>query len=168
MIDIDKNAIVADAAAKILEDSIKGAWKRVCKFFKDEIAKGSIRYNVAYETYLKNTFDKYSKIKTLIYRKIPKDIYSFYECIGVDYNGNIIDTANIENVLNVGHKLIITGTGGMGKSMLFKHLYINTIKTTDFIPVLIELRSFNVVEEGDISLEDAIYNNLVSNGFDLE
>lgn len=168
MIDVDKNAIVADAAAKILEDSITGAWKRVCKFFKDEIAKGSIRYNVAYETYLKNTFDKYSKIKTLIYRKIPKDIYSFYECIGVDYNGNIIDTANIENVLNVGHKLIITGTGGMGKSMLFKHLYINTIKTTDFIPVLIELRSFNVVEEGDISLEDAIYNNLVSNGFDLE
>lgn len=34
-----------------------------------------------------------------------------------------IDTADVNNVLNIGHKIIITGTGGIGKSMLMKHFF---------------------------------------------
>ena len=109
-----------------------------------------------------------SKIKTLIYRRVPKDLYSFYECVGVQYKNTIIDTSNVTNLLKISNKLIITGTGGIGKSILLKHLFLNTIENTEYIPVLIELRKFNNIEPKDISLYNAIYQNLSDNGFKLE
>ena len=67
----------------------------------------------------------------------------------------------------LGNKIIVTGTGGVGKSILFKHLFLNTIETTSFIPVLIELRGFNICEVREISDISSIYKTLCDNGFDL-
>ena len=162
-----KQEIVAQVAANVIEDSLKAAWEKVRKFFVDADAKDSIDYGDAYEEYLRNTRSKYSKIKTLIYRRVPKDLYSFYECIGVLCNRHTIDTGNVNNLLEVGNRIIITGTGGIGKSTLFKHLYLNVIENSCHIPVLLELRSFNNSDVKDISVFDAIYKNLVQNGFTL-
>lgn len=162
-----KQEIVAQVAANVIEDSLKAAWEKVRKFFVDADAKDSIDYGDAYEEYLRNTRSKYSKIKTLIYRRVPKDLYSFYECIGVLCNRHTIDTGNVNNLLEVGNRIIITGTGGIGKSTLFKHLYLNVIENSCHIPVLLELRSFNNLDVKDISVFDAIYKNLVQNGFTL-
>ena len=52
----------------------------------------------------------------------------------------------------LGNKIIVTGTGGIGKSILFKHLFLNTIEETGLIPVLIELRSFNICDVREISI----------------
>lgn len=164
---IDSQEFMTNVAIGVVEDSIKGAWDKVKKFFKDLDAKDSIRYKTAYEKYLLNTKQKNSKIKTIIYRRAPKDLYSFYVCIGLTYNGKIIHTENIENMYELGNKIIVTGTGGVGKSILFKHLFLNTIETTSFIPVLIELRSFNICEVREISVYQSIYKSLCDNGFDL-
>ena len=152
----------------ILEDAIKSSWGKVKKYFKDLSAKEAIEYGSAYEIYLKNTKEKNGKIKTLIYRHTPKDLYSFYECIGLSYNGYTIDTKSIINLIEVSNKIIITGTGGIGKTMLIKHLFLNTINETSFIPVMIELRAFNIVDIKEISIYDSIYNTLFNNGFILE
>lgn len=141
---IDSQQFLTNVATNIVEDSAKNAWNKIKKFFKDLDTKDSIRYKTAYEKYLINTKQKVSKIKTIIYRRAPKDLYSFYECIGVRYNGNTINTENINDILKVGNKIIVTGTGGVGKSILFKHLFLNTVAETEYIPVLIELRSFNI------------------------
>ncbi|MDU6522091.1 NACHT domain-containing protein [Clostridium sp.] len=166
--EINTNDIIAGALTNVVEDSVLGAWGKVKKFFKDMNEKDSIKYGIAYELYLENTKLKNSKIKTLIYRHSPRDLYSFYECIGVRYNGKIIDTCNINNLIKLNKKIIISGTGGIGKTTLLKHLFLNTIKETSFIPVLIELRSFNIMDNKDISLYDAIYKNLCDNGLRLE
>lgn len=162
-----KQEIVAQVATNVIEDTLKAAWNKVKKFFVDANAKDAIDYGDAYEEYLRNTKNKYSKIKTLIYRRVPKELYSFYECIGVLCNRQTIDTSDVNNLLEAGNKIIITGTGGIGKSTLFKHLYLNTIENTCRIPVLLELRSFNNIDVKEISVRDAIYNNLVQNGFAL-
>lgn len=164
---IDSQQFLTNVATNIVEDSAKNAWKKIKKFFKDLDTKDSIRYKTAYEKYLINTKQKVSKIKTIIYRRAPKDLYSFYECIGVRYNGNTINTENINDILKVGNKIIVTGTGGVGKSILFKHLFLNTVAETEYIPVLIELRSFNIYDVKDISIYTAIYKCLVDNGFEL-
>ena len=165
---LDSQQILTNITANIAEDCIKTAWNKIKKFFKDLNAKDSIRYKDAYEKYLTNTKEKVSKIKTIIYRKAPKDLYSFYECTGVRYNGNTINTENINDILKIGNKIIVTGTGGIGKSILFKHLFLNTIAETAYIPVLIELRSFNRYDTKDISIYTAIYKCLVDNGFELD
>ena len=166
--DINATEVVTKVTTNLIEDAIKGAWSKTRKWFKDLDSKDAIRYGTAYEEYLDNTYRKYSKIKTIIYRRVPKDLYSFYECIGLSYNGKTIDTCDINNILNTGKKIIITGSGGMGKSILLKHLYLNSIETTGNIPVLLELRSFNAIETKDICLEETIYQVLVQNGFTLE
>ena len=166
--DTMKQEIITGIATNLIEDSIKSGWQKIKNFFVDLDAKDSIEYGMAYELYLQNTRNKYSKIKTLIFRRVPKDLYSFYECIGIKYDGETIDTSSISNLLDKDNRIIITGTGGIGKSTLLKHLYLNAIETTDYIPVLVELRSFNSCEEKEISVKKAIYQNLVQNGFTLK
>ena len=165
---IDQAEIVTKVATNLVEDSLKKAWEKTKAFFKDLGAKDSLRYQTAYETYLLNTKRKNSQIKTIIYRRAPKELYSFYECVGVEYSGKTICTDKITNLFEIGSKIIITGTGGTGKSIMFKHFFLNTIDETPFIPVMIELRRFNMYELKDISLFDTIYNVLCDNGFDLE
>lgn len=126
--DIDNKEFMTNVAANLAKDAIKGAWSKVKNFFSDLNAKENINYGSAYETYLLNINRKNSKIKTIIYRHVPQDLYKFYECIGVSYNGNTIDTKSVLNIINCGNKLIITGSGGVGKSLLFKHLLLNTIE----------------------------------------
>lgn len=83
------------------------------------------------------------------------------------FNGKTYNTDKITNLFELGNKIIVTGTGGVGKSILFKHLFLNTIEETGLIPVLIELRSFNILDTKDISLYQSIYTNLCNNGFEL-
>lgn len=164
---VDYNEVFTNATVKVVEDAAIGVWGKIKDFFKDVNAHDSIRLGNAYEKYLENTQNKYSKTKTLIYKKVPKDLYTFYECIGVEYNGEVIDTASVKNIIKVNNKVIITGTGGIGKTTLLKHLFLNSIKDTNYIPVLLELRSLNT--SGDnISLFDAVFKNLVDNGFKME
>lgn len=165
---INTGAIVTDAMTNVIEDASVGLWKKVKKFFKDLDNQKEIDFGLAYERYINRTKEKNSKIKTLIYRHVPQDLYSFYECVGIEYGGQTINTEDVNNILALGNKIIISGTGGMGKSTMLKHLFLNCIEKTDLIPVMIELRSLNALESGEINLYDIIYKTLVDNGFQLE
>lgn len=165
---IDNNEVITNATAKVVEDVAMGLWNKIKTFFKDVNAHDEINLGYAYEEYLENTLNKNSKIKTLIYRHVPKELDSFYECVGVKYNGCVVDTSSINNIIQYGNKIIITGTGGIGKSTLLKHLFLNANKDTQYIPVMLELRTVNIMEIEKISLFEIIYNNLVNNGFKME
>lgn len=130
--------------------------------------KERIRWGKVFENYLKKTNENFSKTKTLLYRNIPVDIYEFYECIFLEKREKIsINTQKIANVLNEGHKILITGLGGVGKTILMKHLFLNTIKTTEFIPVLIELRRINGKVNADFNLHEYIVKLLQEYGLSL-
>lgn len=165
---IYETKIFTDVATNLIEDVIKGAWSKVKKIFVDLENELDLEYGIAYEKYLQNTMNKYSRIKTIIYRRVPQDLYSFYECVGVECDDEIIDTNNASNIFEKYSKVIITGTGGIGKSILLKHIFLNSIQTTNFIPVFIELRSFNSYELKDISLKNILYKALTDNGFNIE
>lgn len=165
---INSEKFATELAAELVKDSIKFAWSKVKGYFEDLDARTSIEFGMAYERYLENMQIKNEKIKTLIFRHVPKDLYSFYECIGVSYNGKNIDTSSVNNLIKAENRIIITGTGGIGKSILFKHLFLNSIKETSLIPILLELRSFNSLDIKEISLFDAVYNSLEDNGFRLD
>ena len=168
MDNIDTKEVLTNATAKVMEDAALGMWNKIKTFFKDASAHDEIELGYAYKEYLENTQAKNSKIKTLIYRHIPKDLYSFYECVGVEYDNKIIDTNSINNILEIGNKIIISGTGGIGKTTMLKHLFLNAVKDTNFIPVLIELRMTNSMDIEKISIRDIIFENLVNNGFRME
>lgn len=165
---LDQNKIMADVATKIVTDSAIGAWNKVKKYFKDLNRQSEIDLGIAFERYIETTKEKNSKIKTLIYRHTPKYLYSFYECVGVRYENQIISSESVKNILELGNKIIISGTGGIGKSTLLKHFFLNCLEETTYIPVMIELRSLNELDGKSINMFDIIYENLVNNGFVLE
>ena len=86
----DPNKIAADVTTTLITEAIKSGWKTVKNFFQDHNAKDSIDYGDAYENYLKNTVEKNSQIKTLIYHRVPKFLYLFYECPNVQYENHVI------------------------------------------------------------------------------
>lgn len=164
---IDKNAVATGVITKLTEDGISYFWNKVKKYFKDSDAQESIDLGIAYETYLLRTKEKYGKIKTLIYKRIKEDLYSFYVHTKLKYGNTELDSSDINNLIELTNKMIITGTGGIGKSTLMHHLFLNTIEKTDYIPVLIELRSLNTIDNY-VSIRSFIYEALTNNGFDLE
>jgi len=166
---IDANKI----AAEVITDLAKSTAKSLIKVFsakvKDIKNKDEIEIGLAFEDYLNYSIDIYSKIKTLLYRHTPKNIYSFYECIGVrESNNNIIDTSNINNVLQAGNMLIISGSGGVGKSVMMKHFFLNTVNFTNYIPIIVELRGLNNFDKDTINLVDYIHNIMTKLKFNLD
>ncbi|MGX8705111.1 MAG: NACHT domain-containing protein [bacterium] len=159
---------ITDAAGKAFEKAVDAISKRVRKAFKDQDAKEQIEFGIAYEDYLYNTLMKYGMVKTLINRYVPKPVESLYYPIGVDYDGQYIDTSKVTNLFRYGNKIIITGTGGIGKTIMMKYFFLNTAQETEYIPVMLELRSFNSVDKKEISIKEAIWNTLHRNGFMLD
>lgn len=166
--DMEGKAIVTSVATDIVKSGITLGWEKIKTYFKDLDASAGIEYRTAYEDYLKNTKDRYGKIKTIIYRRERKDLYSFYEATGISYAGQTLSSSDINNLLEIDSKILVTGTGGIGKSILFKHLFLNSMEVTNFIPVFIELRSLNTLENKELNISNLIFKTLVSNGFRLE
>lgn len=164
---IDKNAVATGIVTKIAEDGISCFWNKVKKYFKDIDTQENIDLGLAYEAYLLRTKEKYGKIKTLIYKRIKEELYSFYVHTKLKYGNKELDSSDINNIIELTNKIIITGTGGIGKSTLMHHLFLNTIEKTNYIPVLIELRSLNTIDNY-VSIRTFIYEALTNNGFNLE
>ena len=93
--------------------------------------------------YLRNAEAKYSSMKTLLYNDQPKPFYDFYVCNFIGYqNGGsqasrhlmsteTLENANIEKIRDISRFVILNGTGGLGKSMMMRHLMLNTIEDYD-------------------------------------
>lgn len=143
-------------------------YKKIEELLKKNKSKISINNQQAFKDYIKTILDRYLKIKTLLYRNEPKYFYSFYEEPFLRENTNLISTDNIENVFNKGNKIIISGTGGIGKSMLMQHFLLNSIAYELYIPILIPLRILNDKEIEDISILNTIYNTLTECNFKLD
>lgn len=166
--ELNVNKITAEVITDFGKTITSNIWGSIKKYAKDVKNKDQIDYGYAFDEYLQTSFNKYCKIKTLLYRHEPKDLYSFYECIGVRFNDVKIDTCSVKNITEIGHNIIITGTGGIGKSTMMKHFFLNCIAEESYIPVLVELRSFNDKDIKDISIIDTIFETITNGRFSLE
>lgn len=150
----DKHAL-ASALAKQLQLIIIGfgtAENIVVKEFKAYIDVEE------FPTYVRKAQDKYSKMKTLLYSSEEKPFDDFFVCntISAEYvgfplrHGQIPDNLKIENVtldkLNEKSSFVLlVGMGGIGKSMMMRHLFLSSIRKysdTGLLPILVTLREF--------------------------
>lgn len=103
-----------------------------------------------FSEYLENIKNRYSRIKTLLYDKTPKEFYSFYVCNDLKHDDKIIDSIDVEKLCLYSHYTIISGIGGLGKSMMMRHLLLNAIDNSDtlkLLPVFIALKDYGETGE---------------------
>lgn len=123
-----------------------------------------IKFRTAYVDYLTITRDKYSKSKSFFIRNQAVDLYSYYVSTGVACGDVILGTPTFENFLEQSNRIVITGTGGSGKSVLIRHLFLDCIRHKLFTPILIELRDLN---GSKLTLDEHVESVLDTYGFNI-
>ena len=123
-------------------------------------------------TYLRNAENKYSTIKTLLYNDHPKPFYDFYVCNeircgtmnsrDVRHPQNVcrIEGATVATIAQHTNFAIIIGTGGLGKSMMMRHLMLNALANFDdlkLFPVFVQLKDY---DETVPTLFDYMYSKI--------
>lgn len=127
-----------------------------------------------FEPYLQKAKEKYSTIKTLLYSDEPKPFYDFYVCndierkipvpskFGTSYRTATIGNVTVKSLTESSRFVILAGTGGLGKSMMMRHLLLNSIENYTemlIIPVFIPLKDF---DENVDNLFDYIFSKIMS------
>ena len=70
----------------------------------------------------------------------------------------------LNDIVSLTKRAVVTASAGAGKSILLRHLFLDALRSSERIPVFVELRS---IERSDQKLYDTIKENLVALGFDL-
>lgn len=152
--------IVSGCIKAILEKCVEPIISKIKDISKDEWEKFKIDSDIAFRKYLENAYEKYSKIKTILYRTEPKNLYDFFEFPNLEKGYECqIDSSNVNNLLDISRFLIVQGTGGIGKSTFMKHLFIDELNKNDLIPIFIELKDLNEIDS-NYNIQEFIFNKL--------
>ena len=131
----------------------------VCGSFPSEKTDEYAGLSDRYRTYLSRAYEKHSRKKTFLY-EMQRDFYGFFVCndlkrrealcrgerkneIRKDY---VLRNAGVDSFREEHRFIVLSGTGGMGKSMMMTHFMLDTIrksKDTGEVPVLAMLRDYN-------------------------
>jgi len=119
------------------------------------VPKGVLPAIKDFADYLENAYDKYSQMKTLLYSDAPRDFYDFYVCNDIKqkiyekrntYRVNTIHNVSVEALKECSNFVLISGTGGLGKSMMMRHLLLDAVDHYDdsnILPIFIPLKDYD-------------------------
>ena len=142
--DEQMNQIIASGFATILDKFAEPLLKKMAAGAKKKWDEFRVDFDIVFKQYAKNAHEKYSKIKTILYRVEPKYIYDFFVTPTLrKKEEQFIDADSAVRITDVSNFVLIQGTGGIGKSTLLKHLFIDELKNHDLIPIFIELKDIN-------------------------
>ena len=153
--------IAADFLARNLTNIVE-LGRSVLTGAKSEL---ELRLKTAYSTYLTNASERYGKAKSFFFRDVPTDIYTFYVPVRVTSGELSLPKVGLDDILRLTKRAVVTASAGAGKSILLRHLFLDTLRSSDRIPVFVELRS---IEQSDQAIFDVIKENLVMLGFSLD
>ena len=101
------------------------------------------------KVYLEKAKKRYFTAKTLLYLHSPMPFYDFYETADIrkaGSNGNpVISSIDAVKLQDLEPYMVIYGTGGLGKSMMLRHLFLSSIDQFNEIrklPVFISLKDY--------------------------
>jgi NACHT domain len=155
---------VGDFAAQFLQNNLSKIYSTGKRFVKGTTDNFHL-LTQAYTEYLHCVVKRYSQTRSFLIRDESIDLLKFYVPLGVRKGEEFTPPTLMHTFIDENKRLvIITGTGGSGKSMMMKYLFLNTIKWKLKVPVFVELRDLNESKESLIQL---IKSTLTSNKFNF-
>ncbi len=135
------DASIPQKFVELLTQDLYESTKALSKRIQSEV---HVTIRRTFARYTKNMEKSIRSCKTILYRYTPKDLYSFYVPLDVDIDKNTrLEVTSLITLLESGHRILLTGTGGSGKSLLLRHLYLSSTTYLYAIPLFVELRYFN-------------------------
>lgn len=125
-------------------------------------------------TYLKRGIEKYSRIRILISGDQLVNFDDIYICnmLDTDEPGKFkqIEDVTAEELKQYNQCTVICGTGGLGKSMMMRHMFLHSAKHyrgNEIIPVYIQARDY---PDDTIPFEDYVFSKfeIFGTGFTME
>lgn len=165
-------AVGTKALEAALDESISRIIQHFCDACQEKITSSKVKKELSNPDFLRDyiikSYNEIGRAKTLLYRDESQLIENF--CINTDLscedtqrNTKIIKTDKVQNILDRSHKIIITGLGGVGKTIMMKFMHINCIKQLDLFPVFITLRNVPV-NDGKVSIFTSVKEALTQYG----
>ena len=118
-----------------------------------------------YGDYFDQLRKHYDKITTLLYADTPQPFYDFYVCndiyrVEAGRSRHVISIQNVtaDKLIEHSNYVLLSGNGGVGKSMMMRHLLldcVNRYEEVGLLPIFLELRSY---AESSDSLADYAYH----------
>ena len=143
--ELDPNSIAAEFLKQNLDELVEGAKN----FFKGATDKFRLNLDRTYQHYLTTLLAKHSKTKSFLLRGEPVSLYQFYVHLNLLFGKKTIRAAGVRDIIGLAPNTIVTGSAGSGKSMLVRHLLLDSLVTKFRVPIFVELREFNFFD-GDL------------------
>ena len=106
-----------------------------------------------FDKYISKASEHYNNVKTPLSADNPFPFYSVYVCndlynrfLPKVYREQTISNATIASLSEISRFIIVSGTGGIGKSMLMKHLFFSSVtdlNESGLLPILLPLRKYD-------------------------
>lgn len=154
-------------AQKVGEGFASRALNAIVDGVKTKYGEAQVLLGASFSRYLENASQRYNQVKTLATGPTSRSIIgqdNIYVKVGVRFGKKEIDTDTVDSILRLSKNVVVLGTGGIGKSMLIRYLFLNTANRGEYVPILIELRRASDQEE--ISIIDLVYSCMKN--FDVE
>lgn len=144
--------------AKTLIDTFKTP---LLELLKDLKAEAKYFFDSGLPSYVSSQYEKYNLTKTFIHRSEPVEFKTIYFPVTITLNNKTLKLEdNIWDIFSKSKYIGIVGIAGSGKSMLMKHIYLNTVETYKKIPIVIELRDINDYDGDFIAF---VYKTVLNN-----
>lgn len=115
-----------------------------------------------YKKYLETSIEVNSKSRSFFFRNSPVNIYDFFVPMDIEYSSEIKQSANVNELLDINHHIIVQASAGYGKSVFLRHLFLTSIETCNFVPVLFDLRA---ISDDNYSLLEFLHRKMYDYGF---
>ncbi len=163
------NTVMESGAKKVGENTVNRALNVLTDFMINTYGEAKVKLGAVFQLYLKNATERYNQVRTLATGQTPRKIIgqdNIYVNVGLQYEGKEISTSTVDPMLRINKNILISGTGGVGKSMLMRYLFLNTANRGEYVPVLVELRRIGNQPSDNLSILELIYTCM--QGFDVQ
>ncbi len=155
----DPNKAVGEIVAKLVDNNFSKIWNSGKGAVKSAYTDAKV-FATSHKRYITQVAKDYYKAKSFLIQQTKTPLYNFYVPLGLSRGETEYSEASISNLTLVENFNVITGSGGSGKSMMMRHLFLDTLKEKDKVPVFVELRDLNGTELTILNLiGEALYQN---------